>query len=390
MTREKLFLLDVLKAFVHNEKLNFDVELDWAELMRLSTIHSVTGIFGYMAMSNPCERIEPMLPQLKTQCLGTIALFAQRTEKAKQLLDKLSEADIDIMRFKGYVLRDYYPVPELRTFGDVDVLIKPQDRETCHQLMLEQGFSVKTDWEPVYSYYKNADLYELHTELMEVDVSDKADYKGYFRNVWEHAMKTGEHTYEPIPEFHFIYLLTHIAKHINGAGAGIRMYLDLAFFIKHFGDGVDWSYVEAELESIKLRDFANFALTVTEKCLGIASPIELKSIENEVFEDFMEYTMDGGVFGHVGRDHALVTLKKSDDTSRMATVMRRLFPKADTIERRYTYLQGNHWLLPAAWVHRFFKTSGSLAEHANEAKSIMQTDDEEVRKLKKIYKEIGL
>lgn len=390
MTDEKLFLLDVLKAFVHNEKLNFDVELDWARLMELSAIHSVTGILGYMAVQNPCESTAPMLAQLKKQCFANVAVFAQRTNCAKQLLAKLSDAEIDHVLMKGYVVRDYYPVPELRTFGDVDILIKPEDREKCHKLMLEQGFSVKTDWEPVYSYYNNNELYEMHTELMEIDVSDKADYKGYFRKVWEHTVKTDEHEFEPTPEFHFIYLLTHIAKHINGAGAGIRMYLDLALFIKHFGDSIDWTFVKSELEAIKLSDFANAALNVVEKCFGIASPIQLREIGTDTFEDFLNYTMDGGVFGHVGRDSALVTLKKSDDTSRTAAVMRRLFPKAETIERRYTYLQGKHWLVPVAWVHRFVKTSASWGEHVEEAKGIIQTDTEEVLKLKKIYKEIGL
>lgn len=390
MTNEKLFLLDVLKAFVHNEKLNFDKELDWAELMRLSSIHSVVGILGYMALQNPCERTEPLLQTMKKQCLTSVAMYAQRAEKAKQMFANLREAGIDSMRFKGYVLREYYPVPELRTFGDVDILIKAEDRKKCHELMLEQGFSVKTNWEPVYTYYKNPELYEMHTELMEIDVSDKADYKCYFRRVWEHVQKTGENTYEPTPEFHFVYLLTHIAKHINGAGAGIRMYLDLAFFINHFADNADWAYIENELEELKLEDFANFALTVVEKSFGVESPIELREIEAETFEDFMDYTMNGGVFGHVGRDSALVTLKKSDEKSRTATVMRRLFPKAETIERRYTYLQGNHWLLPVAWAHRFFKTSSSWSEHANEAKGIMNTDDEEVQKLKRIFKEIGL
>ena len=389
MTEEKLFLLDVLKAFVHNEKLNFDVELDWAKLMELSTINSVTGILGYMAIQNPCERTAPMLAALKKQCFANIAVFAQRTDCARQMFNKLSEAKIDHVLMKGYVVRDYYPVPELRTFGDVDILIKPEDREKCHKLMLEQGFSVKTDWEPVYSYYNNNELYEMHTELMEIDVSDKADYKGYFRRVWEHTVKTGEHEFEPTPEFHFIYLLTHIAKHINGAGAGIRMYLDLALFIKHFGSSIDWAFVKSELEGIKLIDFANAALNVVEKYFGVASPIKLRNIETDAFEDFLNYTMDGGVFGHVGRDSALVTLKKTDDTSRTATVMHRLFPPAESIESRYTYLQNRHWLLPVAWAHRFVKTSGKLKEHTKEAVGIMNTDSAEVERLKRIYKEIG-
>ena len=144
------------------------------------------------------------------------------------------------------------------------------------------------------------------------------------------------------------------------------------------------------LDKLGLRDFANAALTVAEKYFAVKSPIELRDIEPTVFEDFMDFTMDGGTFGFVGRDSGLITLKTSKEGSRAATVLRRLFPKAETIESRYTYLQGRHWLLPAAWVHRFFKTSSSWSEHAEEAKSILNTDENEVRKLKKIFEETGL
>lgn len=390
MDKEKQFLVNVLKCFIHEEKPNIDPELDWAELMKLSSINSVTGILGYVLMQNPCEETAQYAEMLKKQCLANIAYFTRMTERARQLLKKLNAAGIDHMLFKGYVVRNYYPVPELRSFGDVDILIKPEDRQRCHELMLKQGFSVKTDWEPVYSYYINSELYEMHTEIMEIDVSDKADYKGYFAKAWDNVFNTDGHSFEPEPEFHFIYLLTHIAKHIRGSGAGIRMYMDIAVFIKYFDKSLNWGLIEKELEELKLDGFANMALTLVEKCFGVKSPIALREIENDTFEDFMDFTMDGGVFGHFGRDSGLITLKNTENKSRAATVMRRLFPSAESIESRYTYLQGNHWLLPAAWVHRLFKTRDSWSAHTAEAKSIMQTDEKEVDKLKRIYREIGL
>lgn len=390
MTKEKLFLLDVLKSFIHEEKLNFDTELDWNELMRLAQIHSVTGILGYMAMQSPCERTEQFADMLKKQCFANVAVFAQRTKKADELIAKMNDAGIDHMLFKGYVVRNYYPMPELRSYGDIDILIKPEDRKRSHELMQAQRFEVKDDWEPVYSYHNNFELYEIHTEVMEVDVSDKADYRGFFNTAWEHVKNVGGHTFEPSPEFHFLYLLTHIAKHIRGSGAGIRMYLDIAAFIKHFGDSVDWGYIDSKLQELKLNELADMALTISEKCLGVRSPIELHKIEDETFENFLDYTLDGGVFGHVGRDSGLITLKKAGDNSRLATVMRRVFPKAETIESRYTYLQGRHWMLPIAWVHRVFKNRDLWGKRTKEVKSIMRTDNAEVEKLKNIYKEIGL
>ena len=390
MTKEKLFLLDVLKAFIREEKLNFDVGLDWDELLRLAQIHSVTGILGYMAMQSPCERTAKYAEMLKMQCFASVAVFAQRTKKADELFEKLDEAGIDHVLFKGYVVRSYYPMPELRSYGDIDFLIKPEDRQKCHELMLERGFTVKEDWEPVYSYHNSSELYEIHTEVMEIDVSDKADYRGFFSDAREHAVKVGGHSYELAPEYHFLYLLTHIAKHICSSGAGIRMYLDIAAFIKHFGNGIDWEYVDGKLCELKLKKLANMVLTVSEKCFGIESPIELSAINDDTFENFLDYTMDGGVFGHVGRDSGLITLKQAGNKSRTATVMSRIFPRAGTIESRYTYLQGRHWLLPVAWVHRVIKNRDSLGQRADEVKSIMQTDDSEVEKLKRIYKDIGL
>lgn len=390
MTKEKTFLLNVLKSFICEEKLNFDTELDWNELMRLAQIHSVTGILGYMAMQSPCERTAQYADRLKKQCFANIAVYAQRTKKADELFEKLTEAGIDHLLFKGYVVRDYYPMPELRSYGDIDFLIRAEDRKRCHALMLEQSFEVGDDWEPVYSYHNNFELYEIHTEVMEIDVSDKADYRGFFGTAWEHTDKVGEHSYRLTPEIHFLYLLTHIAKHIRSSGAGIRMYMDIAVFVKHFGDSIDWQYIDSKLCELGLKELANMALTISEKCFGVQSPIELRKIEDETFKNFLDYTLDGGVFGHVGRDKGLNTLKNAGDKSRAATVMGRIFPSAETIERRYTYLQGRHWLLPVAWVHRVFKNRDLWGKRAEEVRSIIKTDEEEIEKLKQIYKEIGL
>ena len=136
-------------------------------------------------------------------------------------------------------------------------------------------------------------------------------------------------------------------------------------------------------------------LTVVQDYFGVDSPVPLKEIDKRVKEDFMEYTLAGGVFVHFGWDAGLVSLKINDrngekDVSRSKTIFHRLFALASELEKRYTYLQGRHWLYPVDWVHRLIKTRDSLDAHVKEAQSIMHTDTEEVLKLKRTYKEIGL
>lgn len=393
MNYESAYLVKVLKCFVTGENPD-PFHGDWSKLLQLANIHSVIGILGYTVMSHPNEFNKQVLTFMRSQCLQTIALQTMRADGMARLIAKMNEEGIAHLLFKGYVLKDYYAVPELRTYGDIDFLIRAEDREKSDGMMIREGFQRKTDWEPVYSYYKQAEFYEIHTDVMEVDVSDKANYKEYFQHIWEHARLVSGHTYELSPEYHFLYLLAHIAKHISSSGAGIRMYMDIAVFIRHFGNKLDWDYVQKELEILSFTEFSNMVLTVIRDYFGVDSPLPLKEIELKVEEDFMEYTLAGGVFGHFGRNAGLVSLKQQDRNeeavSRGKTMLRRLFAPASELEKRYTYLQGRHWLYPVAWIHRLIKTRGSLCAHVKEAQGIMQTDTEEVLKLKRIYKEIGL
>ncbi|MBQ8833657.1 MAG: nucleotidyltransferase family protein [Oscillospiraceae bacterium] len=394
MDREQEYLLKLLGAFLRREVPEVWQELDWKKLMGQAYIHNISGILGYMAMTYPICPDGETNAALRRMCLDTIMRYANQGAMVEELSRLLAQKGIDHILMKGFILREYYPVPELRTFGDIDIVIRPGDRAKCDSLMREQGFQAKADWEPVFSYIRPGEYYEIHTEIMEVDVSDKADYRGYFREMWVHAVPMGECRYQFEPEFHFLYMMTHIAKHVTGSGAGIRMYLDVAAFLRHFGGELDWDYVRQELKTLVLADFANVVLTLVRDCFGVESPIPLKPVKEETLADFLEFTMNGGIFGRVGRDSGINSLKNQSraegETSRVSTLTRRLFPSAKSIETRYTYLQDKPWLLPAAWVHRLIKTRASWNQHTQEARNILSADKDTVQKINRLYREIGL
>ena len=212
--------------------------------------------------------------------------------------------------------------------------------------------------------------------------------------MWEHVRRESGCTFHFTPEFHFLYMLTHIAKHLVSAGAGIRMYLDVAAFIRHRKDAPDWAWIRRELETLRLWPFANGVLTLVQRCFGVESPLELDPMEETTWDAFLEFTMAGGIFGQVGRDSGTNSLKNqsrgSEGISRVGTFMKRLFPSAKSIQSRYTYLQDKPWLLPAAWVHRLVKTRDTWQRHAREAQNILSADLTEVQKIKDLYDQLGL
>lgn len=394
MERESKYLMDLLGAYLREQEPPVQADIDWDRMLQLARIHGVTGILGYISMSYPVCPDPRQREVLRRACLDTIGLFARRAALAEAFTSELSKAGIDHIRMKGLVLRTLYPVPELRTFGDIDIVIRPEDRGKCHERMLSLGYGVQTDWEPVFSYRRGCEYYEIHTDIMEVDVSPGTGCREYFRNMWDYARPTGPHSYEFTPEYHFLYLLTHIAKHITGSGAGIRMYLDAAAMIRHYGDGLDWEFVGRELKTLRLEKFANVVLTAVEVCFGVRSPLPLCPVEEGVWNCFLRFTLEGGVFGKAGQDSGTVSLKNEsrdgEKISRAGTFVRRLFPTAKAIRTRYTYLQDKPWLLPAAWIHRLIKTKDTWHQHSREAREILSADKDAVLRLRQLCEDIGL
>lgn len=393
MNDAEKYLLRVLRGFVQGEDPG-PFSGDWQQLYTLSMMHSVTGILGHSVMSYPHEDSAPIAQMMRRQCLQTMALFSQRGEAMAKLTEALSNEGIDHLLFKGYVVRDYYTIPELRTFGDIDFLIHPEDRKKCDALMKQWGFEPKEDWEPVFSYIRGAEFYEIHSHVLETDISERADYREYFSHIWDYAIQQSEHTYVLKPEYHLLYLLTHIAKHIHSSGAGVRMYLDIAFFLKHFGDNLDWTWFLGELEKLNFYDFTNMVFTFVKREFGVESPIPLRPADEQTYQDFVDFTMAGGTFGKFGRDSAVIQLKNQDigeeNVSKGKTLLHRVFPSVSTIDRRYTYLQKHPWLLPVAWVHRLIKNKDHLGHRVQEMQNIVNADAQEVLKYKRIYQEIGL
>ena len=388
-------ILAILKAFLNNQQ-NIVIPngLTWKEFNHLVEINSIAGIVGYVfRQSDVTEVPKEIIEKYRSEFLSTITITTVRDENMKTLIALLKDSDIDNLLFKGYVVKDLYTVPELRTFGDIDFAIHPENRKKCDKLLRQNGYKPLDDWEPVYSYESEIEHYEVHTELLDSNLNEKADYRQYFKDFWDHSQKKDVHTYVLEPEYHLMFLLIHIAKHLYGSGAGIRMYLDIAFYLREYRDTIDWAHFQNEITTLKLSKFVNTVFTVVQEWFDIASPIPLEKPDSDFLERFLTFTLNGGVFGFEDKSSALTQLRKNTSegsVSRASTLLTRAFPPVKNLEARYTYLQTKPWLLPAAWVHRFFKKKSSTAESINESRAILRTNKTDVIELSDFYQEIGI
>ena len=397
-------LLAILRAFVQEKSLTLleveQMEQNLPEVIQLAKIHGVLGIWAYKireyyhihSVSSPEDQ---ELSDTAEQVFSRTVQNAVKRELLYQGLSRaLSEAGVDHLPFKGIVVKEFYPVPELRTYGDVDMVIRTEDRDRCHALMQELGYRSPVDFEPVYTYRKDGELYEIHTGIMSVNFTDRADYIGYFRNLWNNASLPENHVWAFSPEFHFVYLLSHIAKHIYGSGAGIRMYLDLAFYIKCLGSTMDWNMVQSGLRKIGLEQFFHLTLQNLHWWFGISLPIPVQKVEKSILEAFFDFTMEAGTFGYEGRNSGEQLVRqqgRKDETGlRIKALCSTYFPPAKKIQCRYTYLQKHSWLLPVAWIDRFFRNLRHIGTILEDTGDIIGTKQDEIQKVNSFYHDIGL
>lgn len=383
-------LTELLRSHIHDTRPEIREE-DHPALLRTAQLQNLLPVLAYMDKKWTLFSDETLRAHLGRQLRQTLFVHTQRYAAFEALSAALSGAGIDHMPVKGWYLRHLYEVPEIRTFGDIDVLIRREDREKAHQLMLAQGFTVRSDWEPTYTYARGVELYELHTNLMDASLDGRSDLPAYFLNAWSHASLREGRCYEPEREFHFLYTLCHLAKHLYSGGAGLRMYLDAALFIRTHGSAMDWTAIRREMTSLGLSDFLDTVLTACESWLGVTAPWDFVRVD--AAEELLTYTLDADLFGKL-RDSSTVQMRNRrqsrDSDGKAAAVKRILFPPYEALVKRYTYIEGRKWLIPAALVHRAAVNLKNLGDRTERIRTIAKTDRESVDAYDAFMTSIGL
>ena len=379
-------VLELLRAFIYGEEPKLSGKSNIEELLKFAYRQKLLGIFAYM------NKRWSLFDSKKAKSLDAAyysALFEStvRCSKFLKLSEFLSENKIEHMPVKGYYIRELYPVKELRSFGDIDILIHEKDRKRCDSLMKSLGYTVKNDWEPTYSYIKDDEYYEIHTNLFDVRLKDRADMTEYFSSAWLHAKKDSGLRFVPDTEFHLIYIICHLAKHLSTGGAGIRMYLDVALYILRYDSVISWERTEEEFKKLGLERFFHTVLSAVNEWFYVKASCDFENFGEELSE-LLEFTLDSDIFGH-SRDNSAIKLR-GEERSKKRTALKILFPPAEQLENRYTFLKRSRLLLPLAWIVRLFKNFGLIPKKIKELVNLKKAEISEVESFDSFMREIGL
>ncbi len=362
------FFLRCLTDYLHAiPTIEIPSEADWNELFALARSQSLDAlIYRQCIVMLPKETKRKQLKPYAAQ--ATISV--RRQEELEQLNEYLKEQDISVIFMKGSVFREYYSVPGLRSMGDIDCIVREKDRDAADTILREKmGYQRFIDNHAVWTYWKENVYFEIHTHMFYEHLANDVDYTEYFDHIWEHCHRAPVFEIESdgflVPEenFHFLYLMAHTAKHVTNKGSGFRPYLDMVLMVRCCAERLDWEWIKKELERLRLLKFTEICFALCERWFEVEMPLSDMEIEDEFFKKATRKTFDDGVFGLLNTDNEAASSAKELKRSRLPRPLtaalltgKKLFPPYRDMQLIpwYSFVDGKPWLMPYAWVYRWF------------------------------------
>ncbi len=344
LTREEEFFIRVLRDFLLENQTEPEPSLNWDHIKDHADRQQLSAIFYKQTKEKIFEK--------------SYAFQLYHYQKMKQLVEELNELlkGYEYIMVKGMTVAELYPTPALRSMGDIDLLIHIEDRDKIHKLLLDGGFSYKGEIVAAeFKYEKNGHALEVHDSLVHRTLG-KEKRIAYFLQAWDYV-KDGKLDWS----FHLIYLLEHLRQHFIGQGTGFRQFMDIALVAKK--ENIDWNFVSEGLKKIDLYEFAATVFAFLEIWFDISFPFKKEDLSEEFYYRAVKKIFADGVFGFDNEENKKNAITKRIYDQGIGTGKAKLqylrhcaFPPMKRMLRLpyCSYLEKHRFLLPLAWIHRFF------------------------------------
>ncbi len=351
MKVEKDFIR-LISAAVNQESVP-DKICDWGKILELAKAHDVAGLICYAL-----DSMERKPHNYKEFCnLRNFLLMKSinQSYEAATLFHVLDTNKIEYVALKGVELKKLYPSSDMRSMSDIDILIKEKDYEKVSERMLKLGYYIKKQKAEEIEFWKKPYMVVEVATTMLAEVQSGMEW--YFKDYWQKLKKSETYRYRQTDEDYFIYHFVHLSKHYSMYGTGVRPFIDIYVYLKNKKDTLDWTYIEDELNKLKLWEFSKNAIRLSEYLFGSGD-------KDDILEEMEEYVLSNSLFGTMENKISTRVIENGKVVGLKRLKLKRyffaIFPSLRTMKNLYPDLKKYPVLLPFYWVRRiisrvFFK-----------------------------------
>ena len=261
-------------------------DAEWKSLQTLAAQQSVIGIV-YAGVSRMPEDFS-VPDDVTLQLMAEASRIRKRSALVAGVLAKVKEQFNDPIVLKGPAVAAFYPEPELRESGDLDLY---------------------------FPDLKAAPTAPDGSSHLNIDGIDIDIHRSYFDLRLRPAVEI------PSPEATLLMLSAHILKHAFSSGTGLRQICDIALAYRSLAD--DEAALKALWTDCGLVKWNNLLSAFIREHLGVQAPL---ISEGEDTGKLLSIVLEGGNFGHFAADRRKAL--EASAASRKTDTLKRLLQKA--------------------------------------------------------------
>ena len=362
--------------------------IELGKLLSLARKHSIENI-AYVALEKLNLPESDELRMFREYHSHAILNDATQQYYLEMVTDELEKNQIKHCIMKGPVIKKMYPSSDLRQSGDLDIFVEDEDTEKVKALMEEMGFEVK-DYDRSHSH----DEYEIDKKIvLEIHrtlISNQCPWQKECQKIADRLIPVNGFGYrfDMTKEDYYLYMIGHMAKHMNSSGMGIKMVLDVWVYLNCCNSELNWSELDEKLQACGLKEFEE---NIKKLCVHW---FEEKSCD-AVIDRLAAYVAVSGNFGTYEQLVAGEAARKAGKTNsktmgRIGYYISIFFWPYSKMKERYTILKKCPILLPFCWIHRAYMSVTNKERVESITSRYDNVDMEYGRKLIEFKKEIGL
>ena len=210
--------------------------------------------------------------------------------KNKYIQDTLP-ISVPYIILKGSSASQYYPYPEFRTMGDIDIMTTREDFDAAFQQLADSGYLIEKELDREICFIKNGIVIELHRYFASLNDLTQAKYL-------DDLIISNIKAPHILPDLvNGLVLLEHISQHMEN-GLGLRQIIDWMMFVHKCLADEKWPEFRDMAQGIGLEKLAIATTHMCEIYLGLPERGWCAGADEKLCEQFMNYTLACGNFGN--------------------------------------------------------------------------------------------
>ena len=358
MDRIRETVLDLLANELFQAGRRIQENVDWEQVFQECRRQTVT-VHGWNQVCNMDFLPEAVRKDWGQAAVGDAFHNLQVSWEHGALGGSMEKAGIPYVILKGCASAAYYPRPEDRIMGDVDLLVRPEDLDRAGRVLEGDGFQLENDTHvPHRAYVRERTEAELHFAVGGIPWGEPGKrVRGSLEGILEESREIpveGGGVRVPSHFHHGLNLLLHTNQHLLGEGLGLRHLCDWAVFAAGFSDEEFRELFEEKLKAVGLWRFARTLTQTAVRYLGCPPKAWAGEPDRRITEAFMEEIGDSGNFGRKqeGRfyESLLIASQEKRMVSRKSMGGQLIRSMNEMVRRRWPAAGRFPLLLPPGWI----------------------------------------